>query len=72
MNGQRIFGDQNRRLGVYMCNLAITYKAQGRFEKALELEESTLELHRCVLAGVEERSRNSLFSASTFSDLGLE
>jgi tetratricopeptide (TPR) repeat protein len=71
-SARRIFGDKNRRLGIYMCNLAITYKAQGWFEKALELEESTLELYRRVLAGVEDRSRSSLEYASTFSDLGLE
>jgi tetratricopeptide (TPR) repeat protein len=69
---QRFFGENNSRLGHYMCNLAITYKAQLQFEKALSLEERTLELYQRMLAKDEERISNSRFLFCLFSDHGLE
>lgn len=69
---RRFFDEKNRRLGFYMCNLAITYKALQLFEKALALEESALELYKRVLASDEERMHSALSRACLLSDHGFE
>jgi tetratricopeptide (TPR) repeat protein len=62
--GRRVLGEDDADLGVYMNNLAATYRALGRHEDALAMQESVLEFRRRVLPPNHPDIATSLYNIS--------